>query len=261
MYEHRIRLAERRQHPPDVVQERLVGTDHQHAVALEARPLGVEQVGHAVQRHHGLARSRAAFDHQHPGVVEPDDLVLLGLDGGYDVAHPVTAGRVDRRQQRGVAVPAAVDGIRAAQHLVGEVDQETSPGVELPAAAHALGVRGGGDVERPRRGGAPVEQQRIVVGALVEDAEPADVEPLTGDGVETPEAQSVVGHLQALLLFGQRTYLDIAFQQGGALPVVPGPAQRGAVAVLEPRALAVQPGVELGDIALLGLQFVFELVV
>jgi hypothetical protein len=43
-----------------------------------------------VQRHHGLPGARAALDHQHLGVIEPDDLVLLGLDRRHDVAHPVT---------------------------------------------------------------------------------------------------------------------------------------------------------------------------
>jgi hypothetical protein len=32
----------------------------------------------------------AEGDHQHLGVIEPDDLVLLGLDRRHDVAHPVT---------------------------------------------------------------------------------------------------------------------------------------------------------------------------
>jgi hypothetical protein len=44
----------------------------------------------AVQRHHGLPGARAALDHQHLGVIEPDDLVLLGLDRRRDVAYPVT---------------------------------------------------------------------------------------------------------------------------------------------------------------------------
>jgi hypothetical protein len=79
--------------------------DDEHAVVLDAPALGVEQIGDAVQRHHRLAGTRAALDHQHAGVVEPDDFVLLGLDRRDDVAHPVAAWRVHRRQQR--ASPAA----------------------------------------------------------------------------------------------------------------------------------------------------------
>ena len=84
-------------------------------------PLGVEQVRDAVQRHHGLPGARAALDHQHPGVVEPDDLVLFGLDRRHDVAHPVTARRVDRREQRGVP-GASLAPVGAAEDLVGEID-------------------------------------------------------------------------------------------------------------------------------------------
>ncbi len=68
-------------------------------MAFDPLPLGVEQVRDAVQRHHGLPGARANLDHQHPRVIEPDDLVLLGLDRRHDVAHTVTARRVDRREQ------------------------------------------------------------------------------------------------------------------------------------------------------------------
>ena len=68
-------------------------------MAFDPLPLGVEQVRDAVQRHHGLPGARATLDHQHPRVIEPDDLVLLGLDRRHDVAHTVTARRVDRREQ------------------------------------------------------------------------------------------------------------------------------------------------------------------
>ena len=37
-----------------------------------------------------LWEASLALDHQHLGVIEPDDLVLLGLDRRHDVAHPVT---------------------------------------------------------------------------------------------------------------------------------------------------------------------------
>ena len=98
-HEHHVGLAQRRQNAADVVQERRVGPDHEHTMAFHPLPLGVEQVRDAVQRHHGLPGARATLDHQHPWVIEPDDLVLFGLDRRHDVAHPVTARRVDRREQ------------------------------------------------------------------------------------------------------------------------------------------------------------------
>ena len=81
------------------LQERRVGPHHQHTVAFDPLPLGVEQVCDAMQCHHRLPGTRAALDHQHPRVIEADDLVLFGLDRRHDVAHPVAARRVDRREQ------------------------------------------------------------------------------------------------------------------------------------------------------------------
>ncbi len=96
-HEHHVGLAERRQNAADVVQECGVWPDHEHAVAFHALALGVEQVCDAVQCHHGLPGARATLDHQYPWVIEPDDLVLFGLDRRDDVAHALTARRVDRR--------------------------------------------------------------------------------------------------------------------------------------------------------------------
>jgi hypothetical protein len=83
-------------HPPA---RRLTGT---YRPCLDPAPLrcagccrlpthrGFSGQNDAVQRHHGLPGARAALDHQHLGVIEPDDLVLLGLDRRRDVAYPVT---------------------------------------------------------------------------------------------------------------------------------------------------------------------------
>ena len=56
-------LAEARQDVGDIREVGLVRADEQHAAAAMAQPrVGVEQVGGAVQRHHGLAGSRTAVD-------------------------------------------------------------------------------------------------------------------------------------------------------------------------------------------------------
>jgi hypothetical protein len=81
-----------------VVQERRVRADDEHTMAFDPLALGVEQVCHTVQCHHGLAGARPTLDYQHTRMIEPDDLVLLRLDRRDDVAHPVAARRVDSRQ-------------------------------------------------------------------------------------------------------------------------------------------------------------------
>ena len=88
-------LAERREHLLDVAEEQPVGTDDEHALALEREPVRVEEVGGAVQGDDGLAGAGAALDDEHAGELGPDDLVLLALDGGDDVGEAAGAGRLD----------------------------------------------------------------------------------------------------------------------------------------------------------------------
>ena len=61
-----------------------------------------------MQRHHGLAGARAALHHQDAGLRAADDLVLLGLDGGDDVAELAGAAAFERGQQGAVAAQAVV---------------------------------------------------------------------------------------------------------------------------------------------------------
>ncbi|SLH76281.1 Uncharacterised protein [Mycobacteroides abscessus subsp. abscessus] len=148
----------------------------------------------------GLAGAGTAFDDQDAGVVEADDLVLFGLDGGDDVAHTRAARGVHRGEQGRVG---ALVAARAAEDLVGEGDDLPAPGVELAAAAHVLRVGGGGDVEGAGGGGSPVEQQGFELVVLVVEADAADVVAFAGDGVQAAEAQAVVGHAEALDLPGE----------------------------------------------------------
>jgi hypothetical protein len=127
-------LAERGQHLLDVAEEEPVGADHEHALALEREPVGVEQVGGPVQRHHRLAGAGAALDDEHPGQRGPDDLVLLALDGGDDVAEAPGAGlssaamsapRARRRELAAPVRPRRAEGsaARLAEQLVLDAEQ------------------------------------------------------------------------------------------------------------------------------------------
>ncbi len=236
-----------------MVQERRVGADHQHPVPFDSIALGVQQVGDAMQCHHRLAGARPALDHHYPGMVVPDDLVLLGLDRRDDVAHAVAARRIDRGQQRGI--PAFIAG-GAAEDLVGEVDDPTSQGVELAAQTHVLRGSGRRDVERARRGRPPIEQQRFVFVVLVENADAADVRTSAGHAVEPAETESAVGDVQPRGLFGQRTHLAVARHESSAVHAVDVGSERGAVPVLHPRALGVESHVQPVDVALLGSKLV-----
>ena len=226
-------------------------------MVLDPFAVRVEQVRDAVQRHHCLAGARATLDHQHPRVIEPDDLVLLGLNRRDDVAHAVTARRVDRREQGGVAPASPLCVTGPAEDLVGEIDDVTPARVELAAATHVLRRRSGGDVESPCRGCPPVKQQRLVLVLLVEDADPADVRVFAEKCVQPAETQPVVGYVEPPHLFGQRSHLGIPLHERAAVLRVDGAPQCRVVATLHLGALGVEPVVELGHIAPLRPQFVF----
>lgn len=143
-----------------------------------------------------------------------DDRVLLALDRLDDVVHVPGARGVERRQQRALAADAVV----GADHTVASGGIEIEVFVvdrghgaiaraDVPAAGDVFGVGGGGQVERAGQRSSPVEQQRLVVVVLVEDAEPADVARLVLGALEIDpaEAQTVLGGV----VFGQILVVEL----------------------------------------------------
>ena len=132
-----------------------------------------------MQRHHGLAGARAALHHQHAGQRGPDDLVLLALDGGDDVADAPGAGRLERGDERAVALEAgALAQVQRvlAEELVLDAEQLAAPGGEVAAADEAHGLAAGGPVERLGHRGPPVDHDRLLL--VVRHRQAADVEGL-----------------------------------------------------------------------------------
>src|SRR6516162_6679513 len=70
----------------------------------------------------------------------------------------------------------------------------------------------------PSGRGAPVQQQRLVVGVLIADAEPADVARIAVLGVDPAEAQPALGRIELGNPLGVHADHDVAF----------GPCLRGA---------------------------------
>ena len=92
-------LAECGQDVRDVVHERRVRPDHQHAAPPELAPVAVEQPRGPVQADGGLARPRPALDDQRPVRLGRDQPVLVGLDRRDDVAHPPLARPLELLEQ------------------------------------------------------------------------------------------------------------------------------------------------------------------
>ena len=168
-------LAEARQHPVDVAQEHPVRADHQDALVLQREAEGVQQVGGAVQGDDGLAGAGPALDDEHAGLRAADDLVLLGLDRGDDVAELAGAAALERGEQGGVAAqlqrarwrrsPAvgrlvADAEVALAEQLVLDAEQLAALDGEVPAAGQAHRVAAGGAVERLGDRRPPVDDHR-----------------------------------------------------------------------------------------------------
>ena len=228
-------LAERRQHLLDVGEEQPVGPDDQHALVLEREPVRVEEVGGPVQRHDGLAGAGAALHDEHAGQRGPDDLVLLALDGGDDVAQPAGAGGLERRDQRAVAADAVVGARPAepegplAEELVLDVQQGAAPGGEVAAAGQAHRLPPGGPVEGLGHRRPPVDDHRLLV--LVGHRDAPDVVRLA-DGRRWPRSAWAPLPLAARLL------VDAPEAERGVTEVELGEAVQDRV----PDHVALEPG-------------------
>ncbi len=190
-------LAERRQDLLDVAQEHGARSHEEDTVARELAAVGVEEVRRPVERDRGLAGAGAPGDDQRARQIGAHGLVLLGLDGGHDVAHATGALSLERREQRTLAhdgETGLTNGSRV-EHLVVEADDLTAPlGQDVAATQYAHPGDRGRPVERLGDRRPPVDHQRGVLGVV--DAEPSHVEALGVVEVEPPEAERRVADVQ-----------------------------------------------------------------
>ena len=134
----------------------------------------------------GLAGARSTLDDQHAGLGRADDLVLLGLDRGDDVAERPGATAFQGGEQRrvaaerrlivGEALVVADAEVTAAEQLVLDPEHDATLDREVTPAEEAHRLPPGGPVEGLGDRCPPVDDHRV--GMLVGDREPADVEAL-----------------------------------------------------------------------------------
>lgn len=189
-------LAQGRQHAFGVRDEQRRRRDDEDAARVPPSVL-VEQVRGAVQGDGGLAGAGPAGHLGDGRGGRPDHQVLLGLDGGDDVAHGVAAGLPEGRHQRAVADDGQRGAVQGggqlgAHQIVLDAEDLAALGADDPAPYDPAGVDGCRAVERRGGGRAPVDDQRRVVG--VQDPDPADVQRL-GDVGGVVGAYGVVGGL------------------------------------------------------------------
>ena len=139
-------LAERGQHVRDVLHERSVRADDEHAAAGVPFTLGVDEPRRAMEADRRLAGAGTALDHERPVRLAGDQPVLVGLDRRDDVAHVGVAAAVELLEEE-VADAGAVER-RAVERLVGDVEQLAALRAEAAAQRDALRILRGGGVER-----------------------------------------------------------------------------------------------------------------
>ena len=181
-------LAQRGQHTVDVAQEHPVRPDDEHALVLEREPVRVQQIRGSVERDDGLARTRPSLHHQHARLGRADDLVLLALDGGHDVAELTGTTALQHREQRAVTANAfrpagrrdtvlrADAEVTLAEQLVLDAEKIPAVHVEVATAHQTERLATGRAVERLGDRRPPVHHHGV--GELVGHRETADVEAL-----------------------------------------------------------------------------------
>ena len=137
-------LAERGQHVRDVVHERRVRADDEHAAQLLA--VRVEEPRRAVQPDRRLAGAGSALHDERAVGIGRDQPVLVGLDRRDDVAHAPLAAPLELLEQE-VGHRRAFDG-GAVERLVGDVDDAAPVGAVAAPLRDALRIGRRRRVER-----------------------------------------------------------------------------------------------------------------
>ena len=146
----------------DVAQEGPARAEHEDAVPAQGGVV-VEEEGGPVQAHRRLAGTRPTLDGQQLFERGPDDLVLLGLDGGDNVEHLAGTGPLELGQE---GIASAEPGGRAvvtgsAEEIVGHGHHGVAIDHDLTPAGQAEGVGGAGPVEGHGHRSPPVDHDRV----------------------------------------------------------------------------------------------------
>src|SRR5439155_14327347 len=96
--------------------------------------------------------------------VGADDLVLLLLDGGHDVAHLARSRSLQRGEQcAGTGQAQLALALAVGEAFVLDALEPTALAEEVATTAEAEWVSPGGSIERLGHGGAPVDDQLLLV--------------------------------------------------------------------------------------------------
>ena len=125
--------------------------------------MGIQEVGDAVQRDCRLTGAGTALHHHEALIGRTNDAVLLGLNGGDDVAHAAVAGLAQRMHEGTLALEFQARRVRCVQQLVLQAGDSTVARGNMAAAYDAVRLGRRGLVEGTRGGRAPVHEEGSAV--------------------------------------------------------------------------------------------------
>ncbi len=252
-------LAKRWQNLLDVGEEQPVRADNEDALALKGKAVGIKEVGGSMEGDDRFAGAGPALHQQDAGHRSANDLVLLALDRGDDVAEPASARRFDRGDECTLAPHLAfADSQREiTEQFIVDSEQRSAAGGEVPPPLDTHGLAPSSPVERLGNRRAPVDDDRILL--AVPDAETTDVEGFArflqvnsakheGSVTEVQLCQSLDRHLNDRLAF-----VSVLFS-AASLRLIPAGDPRCALAgvfharvrQVEIRLLCIEFGMTLG---------------
>jgi hypothetical protein len=216
----------------------------------------VEEERGTVEGDRGLPRARTALDDEEAGERAADDGVLLGLDGGDDIAHPAGAMTGQSREQGSFALQVRpliiVEGLDV-EHIVLDPGDLPVGGHEVTAAGDAFGGGRGRLVETLRGRCSPVDEDLLTL--RIGETDAADVGGVVlVDEVEATEAQSLLGAVEADELIFVQGGEGITF---GAVLVVASDLgdPHGSEARCRLLPQLIESGIELVELGLLDANF------
>ena len=194
----------------DVAKEQTVWTNDKDALSFEWESMRVEQVRSAMQRDHGLARSRPTLHNKDSRKRGANDFVLLALNRCDDVTEATRASRFESREQgtltaNNLASFNFTDGHsqarqRCPEEFIFDTQQPTAASCEMTTTRQPHRLPAGCSVERFGDWRAPVDNDRIL--RRIADRNASDVEALHkvirgfGFSIDTTETQRRIAQLE-----------------------------------------------------------------
>ena len=120
-----------------------------------------------MQGHNGLAGARASLNNEEALQWRTDDLVLLALDGGNNVAKTASARCFERSDERAMALNVSggclfVEPAEIAKELVVDVEQRATAGSKVSATVEPERVGTCRPIERLGSGSPPVDNNGVL---------------------------------------------------------------------------------------------------